>query len=157
MNPLAHCALLIGNWFCAVCLTGTCDLQTRAEVPKQAPPSASPPYTITVSIEKPATIPEEALTVELVGVKDNRCPAEVQCVWAGYAEVALRVSKPGAAAGSVVVGALEPAAGGASARNYGAYQFSLVKVEPGNLMSKPVPQPLYRVTLDVATSKSGSE
>lgn len=148
MNPLPHCALLIANWFCAVCLTGTCDLNPRAEAPKPAPVSEH--YTITVSIEKPATIPEEALTVQLVGVKDNRCPAEVQCIWAGYAEVALRVSKPGAAAGSVVIGALEPSAGGASARTYGAYRFSLLSLEPGNSMTKPVPQSLYRATLNVA-------
>ena len=29
MNPLANCALLIANWFCAVCLSGTCDLQSQ--------------------------------------------------------------------------------------------------------------------------------
>ena len=146
MNPLTNCALPIANWLCAVCLTGTCDLNPRAEAPKPA----SPPYTITVSMESPATIPEEALTVEIVGVKDNRCPAEVQCVWAGYAEVALRVSKAGAAAGSVVVGALAPLSDGAAARTYGAYRFSLVSLEPRNSMSKPVPQALYRATLIVA-------
>lgn len=150
MNPLTNCALLIANWFCAVCLTGTCDLNPRVEAPKPA----SSPYTITVSMEKPATIPEEALTVELAGVKDNRCPVEVQCVWAGYAEVALRVSKAGAAAGSVIVGALAPSSNGASARTYGAYRFSLVSLEPGNSMSKPVPQALYRATLIVATRGS---
>ena len=149
MNALTHCALLIANWFCAVCLTGTCDLNPRAEAPK---PALSP-YTITVAMEKPATIPEEALTVELVGVKDNRCAVEVQCVWAGYAEVALRVSKAGAAAVTVVVGALAPSSNGAP--TYGAYRFSLVGLEPGNSMSKPVPQGLYRATLTVA--RAGSE
>ena len=149
MNPLTHCALLIANWFCAVCLTGTCDLHPRAETPTPAHYTMSP-YTITVSMANPATVPEESLTVELLGVKDNRCPAEVQCVWAGYAEVALRVSKAGAAAGSVVVGALAPLSDGAAARTYGAYRFSLVSLEPRNSMSKPVPQALYRATLIVA-------
>ena len=153
MNLLAQCALLIANWFCAVCLTGTCDLNPRAEAPKPAP--ASQAYTITVSIEKPATIAEEALAIELVEVKDNRCPAEVQCVWAGYAEVALRVIKAGAAAGSVVVGALPSPPGAAPAPTYGGYKFSLVRVEPGNSMSKPVPQALYRATVSVA--RLGSE
>ena len=149
MNPLTHCAVLIANWFCAVCLTGTCDLNPRAEAPK--PALASRAHTISVSMERPATIPDESLIVELVGVKDNRCPTEVQCVWAGYAEVALRVSKAGAATGSVVVGALAPPSGDASARTYGAYRFSLISLEPGNSMSKPVPQSLYRATLNIVT------
>ena len=150
MYPLTQCALLITQWSCAVCPTGACDVNPRAEPPNAALTVTTAPYTITVSTDKPATIAEEALTVELIGVKDNRCAVEVQCVWAGYAEVALRVSKAGAAAGSVIVGALAPSPDGAPVPTYGGYRFSLVGLEPGNSISKPAPQALYRATLTVA-------
>jgi len=152
MSPLTNCALPLANWLCAVCLTGTCDLNPRTETPSPAPAAA--PYTITVSTANPVTIPQEALTIELVSVKDSRCPAEVQCVWAGYAEVALRASKAGVPAGSVVVGALDPSSNNASARTYGSYRFSLVSLEPRNSMSKPVLQALYRATLSVSTREA---
>jgi hypothetical protein len=153
MNPVTECALLIAHW-CAVCLTGTCDLNLRAEAPKPNPATAAASYEITVSKEKPATIPEEALTVELISVKDNRCAVEVQCVWAGYAELTLRVSKAGGGADTVVVGGLPPSSssGNAAAANQGSqgrYRFSLVNLEPGKSMAKPVTPANYRATLNV--------
>jgi hypothetical protein len=147
------CALLIGNW-CAVCLTGTCELTAGAEAKRATapPPSASAAYTITVSTERRAEIPDEALTVELAEVRDTRCATEVQCVWAGVAEIALRVSKAGAAPGSVVVGTLsKPQGGGAPAQPvYAGYRFSVVRLEPANSMAKPPPQSAYKATLSVA-------
>jgi hypothetical protein len=147
------CALLIGNW-CAVCLTGTCELNAGAEAkPATAPPpAANAGYTITVSTERRAEIPEAALTVELAEVRDSRCAAEVQCVWAGTAEIALRVSKAGAAPGSVLVGTLaQPQGGGAPAQPvYAGYRFSVVRLEPANSMVKPPAQSAYRATLNVA-------
>jgi hypothetical protein len=152
MTPLT-CALLIGNW-CAVCLTGTCELGAGAEARRAAAPSSptSAGYTITVSTEKRAEIPDESLTVELAEVRDNRCAAEVQCVWAGTAEIALRVSKAGAPPGPVVLGTLaKPQEGGAPAqRTYAGYRFSVVRLEPANSMVKPPAQAAYRATLHVA-------
>jgi hypothetical protein len=151
MTPLTTCALLIANWLCAACLTGTCEIGTRAEAPGPASPPRSAPYTITLSMGKRAVVPEEALTVELLGVKDNRCPVEVQCVWAGYAEAALRVSKDGAAPASLVVGALAPVPGNAAVQStYDSYRFNLLSVEPANSMAKPVPQSDYRATVKVS-------
>ena len=154
MNPLTHCALLIASWSCAVCPTGTCELNPRVEAPKPA----APPYTIAVSMALPATIAEEGLTIELAGVKDDRCAVEVQCVWAGSAEVALRVRKAGADAGTVVVGAPAPAPNGAPGPAYGNYRFSLAGLEPPNSMVRPPPQALYRATLVVAAAaRPGAE
>jgi hypothetical protein len=153
MTPAAACALLIGNW-CAVCLTGTCELGSGVDARKAVTPLQSPipGYTITVSTEKRAEIPEESLTVELAEVRDNRCAAEVQCVWAGTAEIALRVSKGGAAPGSVVIGTLaKPQGGGAPAQpTYAGFRFSVVRLEPPNSMVKPPAQAAYRATLNVA-------
>ena len=113
MNPLTQCALLITQWSCAVCPTGACDVNPRAEPPNAALTVTTAPYTITVSTDKPATIAEEALTVELIGVKDNRCAVEVKCVWAGYAEVALRVQnlRAGEPFDEAIEAALEASAG----------------------------------------------
>lgn len=147
MTALPACALMIGNWLCAVCLTGTCELNPAAE----APLPTAPPYTITVSKERRAEIPAEGLSVELVDVNDTRCAVEVQCVWAGVAEITLRVSKAGGAPASLVVGTLPSKGASAPAqRTYGAYEFSLVGLEPPNSMAKPVTQSQYRATLKVA-------
>src|SRR5258706_10384073 len=85
---------------CAQCVTGICAADSRA----QAATPQSPPYTVTVSLDRRVVIPEEALTIELKGVKDNRCAVEVKCVWAGYAEITLQVGKAGADAALVVIG-----------------------------------------------------
>ena len=51
-----------------------------------------------------ATIAGEGLTVRFNGVlSDSRCPSNVQCVWAGNAEVQLILSKPGFASDTVMV------------------------------------------------------
>ena len=109
------------------------------------------PYTVTVEIEKPAVIPEEALTVELVAVKDNRCAVEVKCVWAGHAEVTLQVSKLGTAAQAIAIGTLAPASMNLPFEaKYGSYRFALLGLEPGNSLSNPVAQSAYRATVTVS-------
>jgi hypothetical protein len=150
MTPLTTCALSIGNWFCAVCFTGVCPVAPRAEAPKPPSPSSSP-YTISVSTASRAEIPEEALTVELLSVNDNRCAVEVQCVWAGYAEVKLRVSRAGASAESLVVSTLPPSPNSAPPQpTYGPYRLTLLGLEPPHSMAKPVAQSLYRATVKVS-------
>ena len=99
-------------------------------------------------------IAEEALTVELESVNDTRCAAEVQCVWAGVAEVTLRVSKAGAAPETLVIGTLPSSPASALAqRTYASREFSLLALEPPNSMTKPVAQAQYRATLKVSPSK----
>ncbi len=109
------------------------------------------PYTVTVQLGKPAVIPEEALTVELVAVKDNRCAVEVKCVWAGHAEVTLQVSKSGTAAKALVIGTLAPANMNLPFEaTYGSYRFTLLGLEPGNSLANPVAQSAYRATVAVS-------
>jgi hypothetical protein len=109
------------------------------------------PYSVTVTLGKPAVISEEALTVELLAVKDNRCAVEVKCVWAGHAELTLQVSKPGTAAKALVIGTLAPASMNLPFEaTYGSYRFTLLGLEPGNSLSKPVAQSDYRATIQVS-------
>lgn len=110
-------------------------------------------YTVTVARGKPATIPGESLRVELVAVKDDRCPVGVSCVWTGHAAVTLNVSKAGRAIRTVTVGSEAPPTMqlpyDASFENY---RLHLVKLEPDNTQS---PTTAYRATISVSTSLPG--
>ena len=112
-------------------------------------------YTVTVSTPGRVVIPEEALTIEMIGVKDDRCAVEVKCVWAGNADITLRVSKAGAAPATLVIGTLAPPQAGSSSKpTYDSYRFSVVGLEPVNSISKPVETSRYRATLLVSRLSS---
>jgi hypothetical protein len=53
--------------------------------------------TLTLSGLSPLKLPGSALQLALLTVDDQRCPTDVQCVWAGMATVTIQVSQPGAA------------------------------------------------------------
>ena len=109
------------------------------------------PYTVTVEIGKPAVIPEEALTVELVAVKDNRCAVEVRCIWAGHAEVTLKATKAGTPSENLAIGTLAPAGMNLPfGSTYGSYRFSLLRLAPDNSLSNPPAQSDYRATVKVS-------
>jgi hypothetical protein len=139
---------VFGALLCAPCVIGDCGAAPRAQAPKRDTPS----YTVTVSAGSRAAIPEEALTIELTGVKDDRCAAEVKCVWAGSADITLQVSKAGAAPASLTIATAAPPQQGGPTREptYDSYRFSVVGLEPGNSMSKPVAQSQYRATVGVS-------
>ena len=144
---------VFGALVCAPCVVGACGGDPKG----QAPARESSSYTITVSAGNAAVIPEEALTIELTGVKDDRCAVEVKCVWAGNADITLKASKPDAAPASLVIGtaAPPPQTGTPPEIAYGPYRFSVLGLEPANSMSKPVAQSVYRATLRVS-KPSGS-
>lgn len=109
------------------------------------------PSTVTIELGRPARISEEGLLVELVAVKDDRCPVEVKCIWAGHAAVTLHVSKAGKAAEDIVVGTPAPASMNLPFEaSYGPYRFTLVTLEPGNSLN-PVAQSAYRATVQVSS------
>jgi len=137
---------VFGALLCAPCVIGDC-----AGARAQAPERDSPSYTVTVSAGSRAGIPEEALTIELIGVKDDRCAVEVKCVWAGNADVTLQMIKAGAAPATLTIGTSAPPQGGTSREpTYDSYRFSVLGLEPGNSMAKPVAQSLYRATVKVS-------
>lgn len=108
------------------------------------------PQTITIELGKPARMAEEGLAVELVAVKDDRCPVEVKCIWAGHAAVTLHVSGAGASAGNMVIGTAAPASMNLPFEaQHGPYRFTLVTLEPGNSLT-PVAQSAYRATVQVS-------
>ena len=107
-------------------------------------------YTVTVAVGAPASVAEEGLTISAVAVKDDRCPVEVQCIWAGHAGVTLQVSKGGSPA-EITIGTPAPASMKLpSEATYGSYRFSLVSLEPAKSLSKPAAQSAYRATVQVS-------
>lgn len=116
--------------------------------PVELPQKALSMYTVTVSRGHPASIPAESLNIELVAVKDDRCPQGVTCIWAGHAAVTLKVGKHGSETRTIIVGSEAPPH---MALPYDAayegYLLHLAKLEPGNTQS---PTTAYRATITVS-------
>ena len=93
---------------------------------------------------------DEGVRVALVEVSDQRCPVDVNCVWAGYAKLTLEVSQPGAVAERVVIGTGGPRAGIPGDADLGPYHFSLTALEPRPSQRAPVPPSSYRATIVVS-------
>lgn len=77
---------------------------------------------------------------------DSRCPVDVQCVWAGDAEVLLTVSS-GATGGDqdfTLHTTLDP-----KAVTYSGYEIRLTGVNPAPRSAAPIQPASYRVTLRV--------
>ena len=141
-------ALVLGALICADCVGSSCARAAPVQAETRAREGA--PFIVTVSSDNRGLVPAEGLAIELMAIKDNRCAVEVKCVWAGYAEITLQVSKAGAAAAPVIMGDLPAAQAGAASRAvYGPYRFELLGLEPANSMSKPVELSRYRARIQV--------
>lgn len=138
---------------CASAQTATHPIEApRAATPIATPQKATSMHTATVSLGHPAHIAAESLTIELVSVKDSRCPQGVTCIWAGHAAVALKVGKPGVATTTITIGTDAPRHMALPYdAEYADYSFHLVKLEPGNTQS---PATRYRATVRVSAGVS---
>ncbi len=91
--------------------------------------------TITIRYGQPARIAPAGLEIALIAVKDDRCPMEARCIWAGHAAVTLKISQAGAAS-TVIIGTPAPPdmklAGDA---DVGQYRLHLENLEPANSTS----------------------
>ncbi|MET0647133.1 MAG: hypothetical protein ABW208_10970 [Pyrinomonadaceae bacterium] len=79
--------------------------------------------------------------------EDSRCPVDVDCVWAGNAEVLLEVSARGGRGRKSLT--LNTNAGGerASEGRYGRYTIRLVDLSPQPRSKRKLPAPQYTATL----------
>jgi hypothetical protein len=139
-NRIAFAASLVVALSCAKSAT-TCDAGTGA--------CASPPdavaavgQDVVLSVGQSVQIDGARIQLERIA-EDSRCPSDVQCVWAGNARVALRVSKEGVPERGVelntTVGAKDAAIDG--------HVLRLVGVSPTPTSTGPIPSGSYRVTL----------
>lgn len=138
-----------------IALTGC--MTDRAGIADDEPSQVSPAaHTIILARGQKSVIADESLTVELTGINDSRCPAKVTCIWAGHAAVTLQVSKPGLAAGRVVIGSeAPPNMKLPSDANYGGYLFHLVELERGNADGSMQSAPAQRATISVSRLPQG--
>lgn len=83
-----------------------------------------------LKIGQAITVQDSGVRLEVRGIpEDSRCPQDVTCVWSGRVVVALAVTPPGQAAGSVTVATCCPAAESSRAR-WGGHEVQLLRVLP---------------------------
>jgi hypothetical protein len=106
--------------------------------------------TIVVTRGRPASARSSSFRVELLSVKDSRCPLEVQCVWAGHAVVLLRVTRRGGASDTVSIGTSAP---NSMKLPFDATVFRrrlhLVQLTPAPSVERKVPLAQYRVSIEI--------
>ena len=73
---------------------------------------------------------------------DSRCPVDAVCVWAGDAEIALRIEQAGKAAVAALHTTLEP-----KKTEWNGYTIALVSVSPARRASEPVKAEDYRAEI----------
>ena len=90
---------------------------------------------------------DEGLAIAFLGVQeDSRCPIDVDCIWAGDAEVVLEVVIGRRAAETIVLhSALEP-----KVVVHADHGIRLVELEPDPLSTVPIRQRNYVATLSVS-------
>ena len=75
---------------------------------------------------------------------DSRCPIDAICVWAGDAEIALRIEQDGKAAVAALHTTLEP-----KKTEWNGYTIALVSIAPSRKANTPVDPDDYRAQLVV--------
>lgn len=97
------------------------------------------------------TFVAEPLSIELVDVRDSRCPIEFQCIWAGHAAVTLLVSAGTAPAQTIVIGTPAPATLNLAAdAQLGGYHFRLQGLTPPPSRNAPAAPEQYRATVKIS-------
>lgn len=108
----------------------------------------SPEQTLALAWQQAANV--DGLSVQFVGYRDSRCPADVTCVWAGEAHAFVWVSGPGMEPHVVSL----PWNGGGAQRpqdaaRVGTYTLWLETLEPRPRSDGTVSASDYRVVLKV--------
>jgi hypothetical protein len=102
---------------------------------------------VQVQINKAVT--SNGLNIEFVElVEDSRCPADVQCVWAGNAKIKVRVTKNG----RPKVLELDMMANG-SGPNYGNYRLKLKALTPELRSNVRINRNAYVATIELTKTK----
>lgn len=136
--------------------TSACVSDSPSAVREIEPAAAEPAtgriseHSLVLMHGKRGEIASEHLSLDLISIKDGRCPVEVQCIWAGHAAVTLHVGKAGAAAQTVTIGtSAPPSMQYPGEATYDGYRIRLIQLEPRNSQDGPALS-AYRVTVGVS-------
>ncbi len=89
---------------------------------------------------------DNSLKFSISEINDSRCPSDVQCVWAGKADVTIVVESP--VSGSLVLSTLNDDMF-SSVDTLGNYSFQLVEVSPYPVSTEEIKLEDYKVTLKI--------
>ena len=89
---------------------------------------------------------DNALKFTITEINDSRCPGDVECIWAGKADVTVKMESPVAA--SFVLSTLNNALY-SSTDTVGNYSFRLVDVSPYPVSTQIIKLQDYKVTLKI--------
>ena len=126
----------------AACGSGTGQAGTTAVSPNTA---ATLDEAFALAPGQAVTVGSLSLTVRFDSVTaDSRCPASVQCVWAGDGAVHVTLTRAGAVREVDLHTTLDPQ----SITDTG-YSLTLVALDPAKATTDPIPPASYRATLIV--------
>ena len=112
---------------------------------------ASASTSVTLAIGHPVAVPGASFTLEMLSVKDGRCPVGANCIWAGHALVTLRVTEPGMPSQTVEIGTQAPAHMNLPYEaTHGGHRMTLVELVPLATVGQTVAMGDYRATVQVA-------
>lgn len=113
-----------------------------------APESARVGREFTIKVGRTLTLKGETLRLRFVKVAaDSRCPKNVDCVWAGNAEVLIEVGNGGAMSRRTLSLNTNAGQGRAGEATYGRYTVKLVSLSPYPSNTRKIRQNQYVATL----------
>jgi hypothetical protein len=99
----------------------------------------------TLRVGQSADVENAALRITFIRVvSDSRCPRDVDCIWAGNAQIEIEIRANGA-----VDTAQLNTFDGTRATSAGNYRIEFLELAPAPLSTGPIPQIQYRATLKV--------
>ncbi len=108
--------------------------------------------TFTLGIEKSFKINGEyqsqdnSVKFKITAINDSRCPSDVECIWAGKADVSIDVTSP--VSGSLVLSTLNNNIY-KSTDTLGNYSFQLINVSPYPISTETIDLEDYQISLKI--------
>lgn len=106
--------------------------------------------TIVVAIGRNGRTVNRAISIQLLDVKDSRCPRGARCIWAGHATALLLVTTAGSRPESVTVGTVAPPERKLPTDTVvGGHRLHLIALTPGPVAERRVAKSRYRATIEI--------
>lgn len=106
--------------------------------------AAQTAQTVTLRTGQQRSVAGAGVNVQFLSVlEDSRCPADVQCIWAGNARVRIKVAKPG---GEPQVFTLNTN-GGETSAGFEGYTYTIDSLTPAKQSNRKIRPSDYRLTI----------